>query len=155
MTLRRVRILFLVLVGLVLAYVIYATLPFILPLGNSCPPSEPQRLNDFINDFVLPSSARNLWTDCKSFKGFVVQVRFEVNPGELDLFVSNTKIAPPLASTGKPESMGFLDEAIQAEVSRVDTYLYGRYSGDDWWEELLVDTADPVNYVIYYVVGAG
>jgi hypothetical protein len=124
-------------------------------LSNSCPPSEPQRLNDFIGDTVFPPSTHNLWTDCKSFVGFIAQVRFEIDPRELNLFVQTTKVVLPLAVTGKPESLGFLDNALNDTINQIDSYLYGHYANHDWVEELLIDTTNPENYVVYYMVRAG
>lgn len=70
------------------------------------------------------------------------------------MFLQSTKIELPLKPTGKPESLGFLNEGIEADIDMIDKYLYGSYNETNWWEKLLVNTSNSENYTVYYIVGA-
>lgn len=120
---------------------------------NACPP-EDRALIERAAGFTLPPSTAKLYARCINWQEWRGQLAFDMNPTDLDAFLSSADMETPLVSTGAPELHRlFADDPESARIETVTTYLYGENRRPDVWQYILIDTADPALYRVHVLFG--
>jgi hypothetical protein len=118
--------------------------------GPTCDPANPDA-DLRLAGIDLPPSAANLAVKCPGTQGIWVDISFDMQPADLEAFVSSTNVKPPLSTTGKPSK----PECQCPEMQTVTSYLYGVYEEAQWFEEILIDTRQPDTWHVYFTLLAG
>ena len=116
-----------------------------------CDPSDPGGIQS-VARIELPPSYTNLWSTCGGLQGWWAIATFEMNPGELNMFLETTSIESTTLSPTMPVQR--LSEYRQ-EIGDLETYLYGTHDSFDWFEEIIINTSDPNRWAVYFRVLAG
>jgi hypothetical protein len=120
---------------------------------NACPP-EDRPLIERAAGLTLPPSTAKLYARCINWQEWRGQLAFDMNPADLDAFLSSAEMETPLASNGKPELHRlFADDLESARIETVTTYLYGENRRPDVWQYILIDTADTALYRVHVLFG--
>lgn len=121
--------------------------------GHPCTPEE----LSVLVEFIYPSSAENIWSRCLSAVGFTFATYFEMRSDELHNFIDATQIED-LSTEQRPVQdfcpVSEFECPFEAITSATD-FLYGTQSGNDWFEEVFINTSQAGKYEVYYVKGAG
>lgn len=122
---------------------------------NGCPSSPPTSVEGRAH-FKLPPSARNLSSSCGGWVGIYADVRFEMNPADLQAFLASVLVNTPFSATGMPTNWQGLRVT---DVSTIKSYLYAKYdepsANGGILQEILIDTTAPAHYVVYVNYQAG
>jgi hypothetical protein len=100
----------------------------------------------------LPPSMANLQSGCGGMQGIMAWAFFDMKPSDLDVFINSTKVKLPLSTTDKPEKLKCIS---CGESSELKSYLYGIYSGNEWFEEIFIDTSNSAQWRVYFTLLAG
>ena len=120
---------------------------------SGCEESNPEQI-EYLAQFELPPSAKNIKSSCFGLQAYSADVSFEMNPADLDIFVASTSIEPPLFTDKSPD-IKFLNNGLNKKASQMDNYLYGKYESFDFTQEILIDTSKPEHYVVYINASGG
>jgi hypothetical protein len=113
-------------------------------------------VSESIGHFELPPSANNISTACggmrNGMQGVWTWTYFDMQPADLNVFVNTTMVKLPLSKTGRPDKL----ECYPCnDISNLKSYLYGRYSIEEWFEEIFIDTSNPAQWRVYFTLLAG
>jgi hypothetical protein len=111
---------------------------------NVCPPDDAASVEAALK-ITLPPSTLNLDSYCGEDEDGGSAI-FEIVPGELDALLKSTKIDMPLSSTRRVAYLTFTRE----QLDEIDSYLSGYYRDDFLIQEILINTSDPQNYIVYF-----
>lgn len=155
----------LILVGLMLAGLILAICTGVGVLGYVVVQlrdiTGPSDCSDEAYDLVrpvLPASAEVLEEECSSFVNSTYTVIFSMSPDDLSTFQQQhhpqakidewqTDLSDPYLSE---ESKQAIITRLEEQGAQLNSILYGRYSDGIYWMEILIDTSDPQQYLVYY-----
>jgi len=131
---------------------------FIVQFRNMAGPSN---CNDEAYDLVrpvLPSNTEIIEEECTSFLYSTYTVIFSMPPDDLPMFQQQhhpsakidewqTDLSDPyLSEEGKQELMARLEK----QGAQFKSILYGRYGDGLYQMQILIDTSDPQQYLVYY-----
>lgn len=120
---------------------------------SGCEESDPEQI-EYLAQFELPPSAKNLESYCVGLQAYSADASFEMNPSELDTFITSTHIESHLF-TEKSSKNEFLNSRLDKKASQMDSYLYGKYVSADFTQEILIDTSNSERYTVYIFAGGG
>ncbi|MEO8608460.1 MAG: hypothetical protein ABI690_11280 [Chloroflexota bacterium] len=99
----------------------------------------------------MPPSTAHLQSNCDGLNNWWAEAQFDMDPSDVNAFVSSTDVKLPLSVTIQPSTLGCCDQM----TDKVKSYLYGATGGDEWFEEIFIDTSNPVQYRVYFTLLAG
>lgn len=120
---------------------------------SGCDESKPEQIED-LAQFKLPPSYRNLKSFCVGMQGYGADASFEMNPSELNAFITTTKVSLPLFNETSPD-IKISNDGLNKKASQMDSYLYGKYETFEFTQEILIDTSDSKRYVVHIIASGG
>lgn len=114
----------------------------------TCAIENPDNAIEQIAEFKLPASGHLLESSCMGLQGWFANAKFEMDPEDLDTFVSSTKVVMPLANTGN-------SSRCPNPVDASTPHLFGDYEASEFYQAISIDISNPALYIVYVCVLGG
>jgi hypothetical protein len=141
--------------GCALSYMALRSFAEIGFLGSTVADLPPDRV-ERAAAITLPPSAANLRSHYESFQDYIIHVRFDMDPADLDQLLASTHLELPLSSTAIP--MGFSapenldwwtpEQAQRFQVGDTQVQTSHGYPEYQW---ILIDMTNAQRYTVYVV----
>lgn len=122
--------------------------------GGSLCDSENSSGFEGLTRVTLPPSYDNFQSTCGGMQGWGADAVFDINPDELELFLSSTHIDISVLSNSLPKQIRSI--YFRRRPPMPAPYLWATYSEEsDWFEEIIVDTTNANRWTVYFTVLGG